>query len=94
MRGCNTAILNGCDILAATERVRHLDWRLPVAMVILSSIAQAAPCGAVIGLIPTTPDPIPDGGLLVDIVAEMAPSEELRCKLMVENPRRLYDASP
>jgi 2-pyrone-4,6-dicarboxylate lactonase len=35
--------------------------------------------------------PIPDDGLLVDIIAEMAPSEELRRKLMVDNPRRLYD---
>ena len=35
--------------------------------------------------------PIPDDGLLVDIIAEMAPSEELRRQLMVENPRRLYD---
>jgi hypothetical protein len=29
--------------------------------------------------------------MLVDIIAEMAPSEELRRKLMVENPRRLYE---
>jgi 2-pyrone-4,6-dicarboxylate lactonase len=35
--------------------------------------------------------PIPDDGLLVDIIAEMAPSEGLRRQLMVENPRRLYD---
>ena len=44
---------------------------------------------------PNHPDPIPDDGLLVDIITEMAPSEELRRKLMVENPRRLYhrDAS-
>jgi 2-pyrone-4,6-dicarboxylate lactonase len=40
--------------------------------------------------------PIPDDGLLVDMIAEMAPSEELRRKLMVENPRQLYckGASP
>lgn len=35
--------------------------------------------------------PIPDDGLLVDVIAEMAPSEELRRKLMVDNPQRLYD---
>jgi 2-pyrone-4,6-dicarboxylate lactonase len=35
--------------------------------------------------------PIPDDGLLVDIIAEMAPSEALRRRLMVDNPRRLYD---
>jgi 2-pyrone-4,6-dicarboxylate lactonase len=35
--------------------------------------------------------PIPDDGLLVDLIADMAPSEELRRQLMVENPRRLYD---
>ena len=35
--------------------------------------------------------PIPDDGQLVDIIAEMAPSDELRRKLMVDNPRRLYD---
>jgi 2-pyrone-4,6-dicarboxylate lactonase len=40
---------------------------------------------------PNHPDPIPDDGMLVDIIAEMAPSEDLRRKLMVENPRRLYD---
>jgi 2-pyrone-4,6-dicarboxylate lactonase len=35
--------------------------------------------------------PVPDEGQLVDIIAEMAPSDELRRKLMVDNPRRLYD---
>ena len=35
--------------------------------------------------------PIPDDGLLVDMIADMAPSEALRRQLMVENPRRLYD---
>jgi 2-pyrone-4,6-dicarboxylate lactonase len=40
---------------------------------------------------PNHPDPIPDDGILVDIITEIAPSEELHRKLMVENPRRLYD---
>jgi 2-pyrone-4,6-dicarboxylate lactonase len=35
--------------------------------------------------------PVPDEGELVDIVAEIAPSDELRHKLMVDNPGRLYD---
>jgi 2-pyrone-4,6-dicarboxylate lactonase len=35
--------------------------------------------------------PVPDEGQLVDIIAEMAPSDELRRKLMVDNPHRLYD---
>jgi len=34
--------------------------------------------------------PTPDDGMLVDIIAEMAPSEALRRKLLVDNPRRLY----
>jgi 2-pyrone-4,6-dicarboxylate lactonase len=40
---------------------------------------------------PNHPGPIPDDGVLVDIIADMAPSEALRHKLMVENPRRLYE---
>jgi len=35
--------------------------------------------------------PIPDDGQLVDLIAEMAPTDELRRKLMADNPRRLYD---
>lgn len=35
--------------------------------------------------------PIPDEGQLVDIIAEMAPTDELRRKLMVDNPCRLYE---
>ena len=35
--------------------------------------------------------PVPDEGQLVDLIAEMAPTDELRRKLMVDNPRRLYD---
>jgi 2-pyrone-4,6-dicarboxylate lactonase len=35
--------------------------------------------------------PVPDEGELVDIIAEIAPSDELRHKLMVDNPHRLYD---
>jgi 2-pyrone-4,6-dicarboxylate lactonase len=40
---------------------------------------------------PNHPDPIPDDGILVDIITEIVPSEERRRKLMVENPRRLHD---
>ena len=35
--------------------------------------------------------PLPDEGRLVDLIAEMAPTEELRRKLMADNPRRLYE---
>jgi 2-pyrone-4,6-dicarboxylate lactonase len=35
--------------------------------------------------------PVPDDGALVDLVAEIAPTNELRRKLMVDNPTRLYD---
>ena len=34
--------------------------------------------------------PVPDDGALVDLIAEIAPSEALRRALMVDNPRRLY----
>jgi 2-pyrone-4,6-dicarboxylate lactonase len=40
---------------------------------------------------PHHPAPIPDDGLLVDLIGEMAPSDALRHQLMVDNPRRLYD---
>ena len=35
--------------------------------------------------------PIPDDGQLVDIIAGMAPTEELRRKLMADNPMALYE---
>ena len=35
--------------------------------------------------------PIPDDGQLVDVIAELAPTEELRRKLMADNPVRLYE---
>ena len=35
--------------------------------------------------------PIPDDGELVDLIGEIAPTDELRRKLMADNPRRLYD---
>ena len=34
--------------------------------------------------------PIPDDGALVDLIAEMAPSESARQALLVDNPQRLY----
>jgi 2-pyrone-4,6-dicarboxylate lactonase len=34
--------------------------------------------------------PIPDDGHLVDLIAEMAPSEDARQALLVDNPQRLY----
>ena len=37
---------------------------------------------------------IPDDGLLVDILAEIAPSEAARQALLVDNPQRLYRFAP
>jgi 2-pyrone-4,6-dicarboxylate lactonase len=34
--------------------------------------------------------PIPDDGHLVDLIAEMAPSQDARQALLVDNPQRLY----
>jgi 2-pyrone-4,6-dicarboxylate lactonase len=33
---------------------------------------------------------VPDDGVMVDIIAEMAPSEAQRRALLVDNPQRLY----
>lgn len=33
---------------------------------------------------------LPDDGLLVDVIPEIAVTEELQCKLLVDNPTRLY----
>jgi 2-pyrone-4,6-dicarboxylate lactonase len=38
--------------------------------------------------------PIPDDAQLLEMIAEIAPGEELRRKLMVDNPSRLYDLLP
>jgi len=35
--------------------------------------------------------PIPEDSQLVDLIGEMAPSDALRRKLMVDNPRHLYE---
>jgi 2-pyrone-4,6-dicarboxylate lactonase len=40
---------------------------------------------------PNHQGPVPDDGELVDLIAEIAPTEALRRKLMVDNPSRLYD---
>jgi 2-pyrone-4,6-dicarboxylate lactonase len=34
--------------------------------------------------------PVPDDGAMIDLIAEIAPTEALRQKLMVDNPQRLY----
>jgi len=38
--------------------------------------------------------PIPDDGLLVDLIARMAPTEAERAALLVDNPARLYGFGP
>ncbi len=40
---------------------------------------------------PNHQGPVPDDGDLVDLIAHMAPTAELVDKLMVDNPKRLYD---
>ena len=39
---------------------------------------------------PNHPPPVPDDGLLVDLIAEMAPSAAARQALLVDNPQRFY----
>lgn len=39
---------------------------------------------------PNHQGPIPDDGALIDLIAEIAPSEALRQALMVDNPQRFY----
>jgi 2-pyrone-4,6-dicarboxylate lactonase len=38
--------------------------------------------------------PVPDDGILVDILAEIAPSQAQRQALLVDNPQRLYKFAP
>ena len=41
---------------------------------------------------PNHKGPIPDDGQLVDLIGDIAPTEALRAKLLIANPRRLYEA--
>jgi 2-pyrone-4,6-dicarboxylate lactonase len=43
---------------------------------------------------PNHQGPIPDDGVLVDLLAEIAPSEAQRQALLVDNPQRLYRFAP
>jgi 2-pyrone-4,6-dicarboxylate lactonase len=43
---------------------------------------------------PNHAPPIPDDGVLVDILAEIAPSETARQALLVDNPQRFYRFAP
>lgn len=43
---------------------------------------------------PNHQGPVPDDGLLVDILAEIAPSESARQALLVDNPQRFYRFAP
>jgi 2-pyrone-4,6-dicarboxylate lactonase len=43
---------------------------------------------------PNHAGPVPDDGLLVDILAEIAPSEAARQLLLVDNPQRFYRFAP
>lgn len=43
---------------------------------------------------PNHAGPVPDDGMLVDILAEIAPSDAARQALLVDNPQRLYRFAP
>jgi 2-pyrone-4,6-dicarboxylate lactonase len=43
---------------------------------------------------PNHQGPIPDDGVLVDILAEIAPNEAARQAVLVDNPKRLYRFAP
>jgi 2-pyrone-4,6-dicarboxylate lactonase len=43
---------------------------------------------------PNHQGPIPDDGVLVDILAEIAPNEAARQAILVDNPKRLYHFAP
>ena len=43
---------------------------------------------------PNHTGPVPDDGVLVDLLAEIAPSEAQRQALLVDNPQRLYRFAP
>ena len=50
--------------------------------------------GAPTGRIPIITGPIPDDGVLVDLIAEIAPTPAARQALLVDNPQRLYKFAP
>jgi 2-pyrone-4,6-dicarboxylate lactonase len=43
---------------------------------------------------PNHPGPVPDDGVLVDILTEIAPSEAARQAILVDNPQRFYRFAP
>jgi hypothetical protein len=43
---------------------------------------------------PNHQGPIPDDGVLVDILAEIAPTDSARQALLVDNPQRFYSFAP
>jgi 2-pyrone-4,6-dicarboxylate lactonase len=43
---------------------------------------------------PNHQGPIPDDGVLVDILAEIAPTDSARQALLVDNPQRFYRFAP
>jgi 2-pyrone-4,6-dicarboxylate lactonase len=63
------------------------------ALAFARQLAAHAPDGVVWGTDwphPNHQGPIPDDGELVDLIAEIAPSEAARAKLLVTNPARLF----
>ncbi|HEY6381639.1 MAG TPA: amidohydrolase family protein, partial [Pseudolabrys sp.] len=43
---------------------------------------------------PNHPGPVPDDGVLVDILTEIAPSDAARQAILVDNPQRFYRFAP
>ena len=80
--------VSGCDRITRTGP--PYGDALPFARKLVAEFPRSRPVGHRLAASHHA-GPIPDDGMLVDIIAEMAPSEAARRKLMVENPQRLYD---
>jgi 2-pyrone-4,6-dicarboxylate lactonase len=81
--GCDRATRTGPPYQDAAAMARDLVARFPDRVVWGTDWPH-----------PNHQGPIPDDGALVDLIADIAPSEELRQKLMVDNPQRLYRFAP
>jgi 2-pyrone-4,6-dicarboxylate lactonase len=83
--------VSGCDRISRTGPPYADAWRFARELV------SRFPDRAVWGTDwphPHHAGPVPDDGQLVEIIAEMAPTAELRHKLIVDNPDRLYGTGP
>jgi hypothetical protein len=55
---------------------------------------MGAACCAIAGPHPNHPGPVPDDGVLADILTEIAPSDAARQAVLVDNPQRFYRFAP